>query len=264
MEFKEPEPTKPAEAEGKFEKAALRRSRTVSFLRPLSEISTKSDISAATDGAESNRSSTTSSRRLSRPPSLSYSRTNSDASLSLHQIDEPSTLPSSKPPKPSLISQWTTLGTNTDSSSPPPTTKPSSQQLDLNHLPAFTPPEGYMLVPISTSTSTPKPTYTSTATQTTPPPSPPLRIDTTTTSSSHTHSFSATSHDSLPHSPYLDAHPSIAADNPISMGRMLGYFNKPTYQLGDSLASGYGYSYGYGDAWGGGHMVVYEGGFGEG
>lgn len=29
------------------------------------------------------------------------------------------------------------------------------------------------------------------------------------------------------------------AENPIFMGRMMNYFSKPGYQLGDSLMSGY-------------------------
>ncbi|EMD93554.1 hypothetical protein COCHEDRAFT_1064181, partial [Bipolaris maydis C5] len=84
LEYKEPEVRKPApvDDEEKYDKQALRRSRTVSFLRPLSETSMRSD-SVVSETRQSKRSSSISSQRTSRPPSLSYtnSRTNSEISL---------------------------------------------------------------------------------------------------------------------------------------------------------------------------------------
>src|SRR4051812_16150869 len=49
LEYKEPEIKKPAPSDDdeKLDKQALRRSRTVSFLRPLSETSTRSESSAS-------------------------------------------------------------------------------------------------------------------------------------------------------------------------------------------------------------------------
>jgi len=108
LEYKEPaeikKPTPSDEEENingnKAEsRQALRRSRTVSFLRPLSETSVRSDGSFASESSFSSSasgsgsgsgwsrskrsSSSASSTRASRPPSLSFasSRTNSEASM---------------------------------------------------------------------------------------------------------------------------------------------------------------------------------------
>ncbi|KAG9197700.1 hypothetical protein G6514_001126 [Epicoccum nigrum] len=84
LEYKEPEVRKLAEEEQKekVDRQSMRRSRTVSFLRPLSQTSIRSD-GAAPDTLSMHRraSSSISSHRASRPPSLSYSTTGSEASL---------------------------------------------------------------------------------------------------------------------------------------------------------------------------------------
>ncbi|KAF3006877.1 hypothetical protein E8E13_010938 [Curvularia kusanoi] len=83
LEYKEPEIRKSAE-EGqkeKIDRQALRRSRTVSFLRPLSQTSTRSDWIGTDTPIPHRRTSSISSHRVSRPPSLSYSATGSDSSL---------------------------------------------------------------------------------------------------------------------------------------------------------------------------------------
>ncbi|KAG9187380.1 hypothetical protein G6011_05251 [Alternaria panax] len=122
LEYKEPEVKKPppTEDEEKLDRQVLRRSRTVSFLRPLSEASIRSD-SGMSDMSRSKRSSSISSQRASRPPSLSYtnSRTNSEISLLGKTIIEGQT---SQPTRPSYISQWTALGSDVgvmDQLSPP-------------------------------------------------------------------------------------------------------------------------------------------------
>ena len=103
--MKKPAPT---EDDEKLDRQALRRSRTVSFLRPLSETSIRSD-GGLSDTNRSKRSSSISSQRASRPPSLSYtnSRTNSDISLLGETIVERQMR---QPGRPSYISQWTALG----------------------------------------------------------------------------------------------------------------------------------------------------------
>jgi hypothetical protein len=285
LEFKEPEVKKHVvvEDEEKVDKPALRRARTVSFLRPLSDISTRSET-APVESIESRRSSAASSRRASRPPSLSYSRTSSAASISSELIDPTSTYYPSRAPQSSAIPQWEALGET------PPTADPSTTStkrisrlyelpvesiseellqiegnmaaLDQEETLKATPkidqefriPEGYMLVPIgSTTTETPSvckcgchdpilpskttPPYVDTSIQTDEVPSPTrkaLRIDTTTTSQWSSGDYSAVSQ--ADPSPTYDI---IPAENPIFMGRMMNYFSKPGYQLGDSLMSGY-------------------------
>lgn len=267
MEFKEPEAKKSTEEEEKSDKPALRRARTVSFLRPLSDVSTRSD-STTNETVESRRSSSISSRRASRPPSLSYSRTSSTASISLDMIEPPTGV---TPSRPSLLTQWESLESKHASTAPlkrlsrsyespadsiaeelPPTStrEHCTQSLQTTAPPIhdFVLPEGYMLVPIThTSISTctctchspnlTKPTYTSTSTstgpQTSPPPSPSPRMP-----NLEPPAYWPSSGHAAPH---IDSTPVYdETDNPFFMGRMMSYFSKPGYQLGDSLARGYG------------------------
>lgn len=282
MEFKEPEAKKQADEEEKNDKPSLRRARTVSFLRPLSDISTRSD-SVPTESAESRRSSAASSRRASRPPSLSFSRTSSAASMSSELFDPPSTIHSSRGPLPSTSSQWEALATTHTTWDHSTTwTKRSSRLFELpvesiseemaptkgcgvapeqQVVPkvtsqadsGFVIPEGYMLVPIGAAgtehaacncgchePSLPQkvnPSYKDVSIQTEQVQSPvrkPLRIDTKATSPWSSDNYSAVSQANL--SPAYD---NLAAENPIFMGRMMNYFSKPGYQLGDSLMSSY-------------------------
>jgi hypothetical protein len=266
LEFKEPEVKKVVEEEKEIDKPALRRARTVSFLRPLSDVSTRSDASVA-ETAESRWSSAASSRRASRPPSLSFSRTSSISSELVEPMSD------------RTLSQWEALGASTIT--PNPSTFPSKRTSrffeppvvasiseELSHSPAYVPaqaqpppisdfkvPEGYMLVPIgqaaakSPSACTcgchstplpppPNPKYTDTSIQTDNVPSPPrtaLRIDTTAPSGWLSNSYSAVSQADL--TPVYDDYP---LENPISMGRQTSsYFSKPGYQLGDSLMWGF-------------------------
>ncbi|KAH7350508.1 hypothetical protein BKA66DRAFT_476262 [Pyrenochaeta sp. MPI-SDFR-AT-0127] len=87
IEYKEPEAKTLTEDEERSEKLALRRSRTVSFLRPWSEPNTRFDCTTPVVSA-SRRTLSLTSERLSRPPSLSYSRTNSDASIISQPTEE--------------------------------------------------------------------------------------------------------------------------------------------------------------------------------
>ncbi|KNG44788.1 hypothetical protein TW65_08314 [Stemphylium lycopersici] len=109
LEYKEPDikKTAPADDEEKSDKQALRRSRTVSFLRPLSDTTARSD-SAISYASRSKRSSSITSQRASRPPSLSYtnSRTNSEISILGDIISEGQT---SQPARLSYISQRSAL-----------------------------------------------------------------------------------------------------------------------------------------------------------
>ena len=84
LEYKEPEVKKSAEEEQreKVDRQSMRRSRTVSFLRPLSQTSIRSEgVAADAFSLHRRASSSISSQRASRPPSLSYSTAGSEASL---------------------------------------------------------------------------------------------------------------------------------------------------------------------------------------
>jgi hypothetical protein len=284
QEHKEPEVKKstPAEDEEKLDRKALRRSRTVSFLRPLSETSVRSDsssISMIPESNRSNRSSSISSQRASRPPSLSYtnSRTNSEISILEDTIVEGKT---SQPVRPSLISQWTAFGAGVaaDSKQPPPTPQKTvvesmetmeTESHSVISAPSPTRATGQSAVdglrttptpdavlplsqPTNTSDTAPctcgrpssppplspqaKSAYANASTQTDQLPSPPrtaLRIDTSTPSYRPSqYGYSAVSQDAY----YND--PQEEFDTPpVFMGRMMNYFSKPGYQLGDSLFS---------------------------
>ncbi|KAH6865575.1 hypothetical protein BKA58DRAFT_413283 [Alternaria rosae] len=274
LEYKEPELKKqaPTEDEEKLDRQALRRSRTVSFLRPLSETSIRSD-SGVSDTNRSKRSSSISSQRASRPPSLSYtsSRTNSDISLLGETIVEGQMR---QPGRPSYISQWTALGSSageleqvaspqvsddrihTESvmeregkmesmktASPAsvattplrPTVASNTMILQRSPPPRRKPTSNTPSCTCNchTSQSPPKSTYTTTATQTSPPPSP-LHRD----NPSSSYWPSQANYSAIPQDPsyYTDEEYDTP---PVFMGRMSTYFSKPGYQLGDSLFSGY-------------------------
>lgn len=91
LEFKEPDIKKLTEEEEKerADKQVLRRSRTVSFLRPLSQASIRSDSAVAETPVLNRRTSSISSQRASRPPSLSYSTTGSEISTASSGASQP-------------------------------------------------------------------------------------------------------------------------------------------------------------------------------
>jgi hypothetical protein len=271
LEYKEPEVKKPAEDEEKMDKPALRRARTVSFLRPLSDVSTRSET-FPTESVESKRSSGASSRRASRPPSLSFSRTSSAASISSELMEPLSEGQPARTHQPSLLSQWEALEASSSAFNPSAiSAKRSSRSFELpvvdsiseelahapqqsqqapQPLPEFKIPEGYMLVPIedaskkSPSTCTcgchetplprkPKPNYTDASMQTDNVPSPPRTALRIDTSAIPQWSSNTCSAVSQAElSPMYD-------ENPIFLGRGTSYFSKPGYQLGDSLMSYY-------------------------
>lgn len=258
----------------------------MSFLRPLSDISTKSE-SPTMDTVESRRSSSNSSRRASRPPSLSFSRTSSMASILSELTEHSPEVHTLRIPQIWPVSQRASLGTNlsshdqsksptemihrtsesreelitkqptsarTISTSKSYTDQAKSSKVDPRRLSEFEVPEGYMLVPITTSQTTNSaicacgcheaplpevlnPSYVDESLQTDLSLSPPrkeLRIDTTRLLQHPLEEYSVTTQDEP--SPAFVNHP---AENPIFMGRMMNYFDKPGYQLGDSLMSGY-------------------------
>jgi hypothetical protein len=134
------------------------------------------------------------------------------------------------------------------------TDQAKSPEMDSRRLSEFEVPEGYVLVPITTSQTTNaaictcscheahllkvlNPSYVDESLQTDLSLSPPrkaLRIDTTRLLQRPPEEYSVTPQDDPP--PAFVNHP---AENPIFMGRMMNYFSKPGYQLGDSLMSGY-------------------------
>jgi hypothetical protein len=110
-EFKEPSVKKPTAVEDDpIVKQPLKRSRTTSILRPLSGVSVRSESAATDMSSRDRRTSSISSLRPSRPPSLSYSVTGSD-SMSLHSVAEDQDLLSTS--QSSAIAQWAPPDPNT-------------------------------------------------------------------------------------------------------------------------------------------------------
>ncbi|OAL53979.1 hypothetical protein IQ07DRAFT_584574 [Pyrenochaeta sp. DS3sAY3a] len=293
LEYKETETKKPPDDEGKFEKTALRRSRTVSFLRPLSETSTKSE-GLSMEPIPSRRSSSISSQRASRPPSLSYSRQSTDVSTT-------SQLPSRTNSQSSFTSQWVAeswneemedSGTLTSLAKPksshtrktsrarfhddmslekvPP--KVSNRSLDLvtiqtrptelsiKHTPTTNRPRSPSIVSEIVESHKPshepvpcgacgchmssrqrvlKASYADASVQTdllqASVSRSNLRIDTDAAHWPRSHDYSATWQETEARA--TDDYQQ--ATNPVFIGRMMDYFSKPGYQLGDSLTSGY-------------------------
>jgi hypothetical protein len=252
----------------------------VSFLRPLSVTSVRSD-SSAMESNRSKRSSSISSQRPSRPPSLSYttSRTNSEASILGDTIVGGQT---SQPRRPSVISHSMTLDSTAAETILPPSPQKSAvestevmipqpeavplaespvqatkdiatHEVQATPIPDPTPPQQPPTPPKDTANTSPctcgchiptlpshpqtKSTYANASTQTDRLPSPPrtaLRIDTSAQSYwPSQYGYSAVSQD-------MYSNPAQDFDTqPVFKGRMMNYFSKPGYQLGDSLFSGY-------------------------
>ncbi|KAF2798483.1 hypothetical protein K505DRAFT_405175 [Melanomma pulvis-pyrius CBS 109.77] len=248
-EIKKPPP--PTEGDELLEKPAMRRSRTVSFLRPLSDpiarfnTPSSDSLSKEDPGTTGRRSQSVSSQ--SQPalwtPSASTSRPSSD--------------PIIKPIN--AIPETYTKETLMESPVPTPTrpvrrSRPLSMSFNPGSFPKIV--EGKQLISRSNSptkdpahctcgchTSTPSiPTrsnYTDSSMQTdpiTPPPRTALRIDTATGSDTSSLFYSNASSALEVQTPLTD---DLPAPNPVYMGRMLDYFSKPGYQLGDSLFSSY-------------------------
>lgn len=238
-----------AENEEKMGKQALRRSRTVSFLRPLLETSTRSEDNTMEE-RRNKRSESISSQRASRPPSLSYSRTNSDLSMiSQPQATGLSRLSSGL----SMVSQWSSSGSAENShpesiairtSSEKPRT-PESGKISIDTAASCSCDCHYDMAQATPPPQSTAPFYTDSSTQTDPP-LPPLQ------QASSLQKSSLTINTTL--SAYQSSHGSLTAShgvqtplsevtafqpNPVFMGRMMDYFSKPGYQLGDSLSTGY-------------------------
>ncbi|KZM26431.1 uncharacterized protein EKO05_0005924 [Ascochyta rabiei] len=283
LEYKEPEVKKQAEEEGKekSDRQALRRSRTVSFLRPLSQASNRSDGPAADQPANNRRTSSISSHRASRPPSLSYSTTGSEASTAPPISNESqSTVPIAET---SFVSRFTSLGSGTG-----PTAVTSTPAAELNALiaiptstssttatqdaPSFSNPPQLSNKNANRSgiTSIPEERFTHKikSIDTTPeactcgchdPPIPSVRQSTYANASVQTDPtspaprsalrvdtssasrWSNNNYSAVSHDLQTPIFDSCSPAIPFSMGRMTNYFSKPGYQLGDSLASGYQY-----------------------
>lgn len=261
LEFKEPDLKKTADEEekGKSDRQALRRSRTVSFLRPLSQASIRSD-GIGVDGLVLNRrTSSISSQRMSRPPSLSYSTAESEASLGQPGEDPIPGFVTTE--QPSFLSRLTDLtlknGPTTSKVSPlapisattslaqnssPPITQSLPSDIGTNQTSITSIPEeraeanttkpddrgactcGCHALP---SASIERPKYANASVQTDPV-SPrsrvPMRVDTLTASRWGNSSSRAISFDAQ--TPVLYDSSFVA---PFSMGRMTNYFSKPGY-----------------------------------
>ncbi|KAH9864376.1 hypothetical protein J1614_010310, partial [Plenodomus biglobosus] len=276
LEYKEPEVKKIVEEEEKIDRMALRRSRTVSFLRPLSETSVKSDATSADSlASRQSRSSSVSSQRASRPPSLSYSRTNSDASSVLSRPNSRplSIISSHTRAQSSLSSQWAvvsenlgeqnSLATTTIETNPPKsstavlkrtsTGSPSkyhTQPPSWPQQPTTPPPPPTHSTPTDPQHSPSPPTQQCTCTCT-PHPHPPrpnytnasvqtdetLYIDNTAPWSAQP-SYSYSYSAAFPPDDDETSAVMVGEANPLVVGRSLDYFSKPGYQLGDSLSFG--------------------------
>jgi hypothetical protein len=266
LEFKEPEVKKPTEGEEKekTDRQILRRSRTVSFLRPLSQTSIRADAAPSEAPVMNRRTSSISSQRASRPPSLSYSTTGSEAStVSALEPQPPPAAPSSLFSRMAFVGKSSALTPEfkTIQSSASETVVPVAgtdticiPDTEANGIYIPSIPEESMepIAARKTATSetctcgchdppvpqTRRPTYTNASVQTDPAPPQPrtsLRVDTFSASAWSTHDYSAVSRDVR--TPVFDSFYTA----PFSMGRMTNYFSKPGYQLGDSLSSGYNY-----------------------
>lgn len=175
------------------------------------------------------------------------------ARLSLHDSDSIAIAPAvpsasnTPPPPPTLSIQIisTTAQTSPISPTPAPLIAPLPQRLSMHFTALSTspisppPPSQAALqphIPISTS---------STHTQTTPPASPlrtALRLNTNMSFPKHTYSFSTSSSALDIDTPqdYQEDSPGAYFDTPpVFMGRMMDYYSKPGYQLGQSLLGGY-------------------------
>lgn len=276
----------------------MRRSRTVSFLRPLSELSVGAESAKPESGA-SRRSLSISSQRASRPPSLSYSRTNSDASILSRPISEnQKAAVAHEEPHASLVTQWMALDSTSDDFSKPTasqqiheistttsgvrlkpeetnrpehiepstTTVPTrveSQTHSLSMSPRHrvlsedysssqsisrwsTPSQntssctcGFRDLPLASAAN---PNYSDASVQTDfgpLSPRPSLRNDTYVSSDLVLNQ----GHDVESREIEIPIAGESSSANPVFMGRMMDYFNKPGYQLGDSLMSAYHCSY---------------------
>lgn len=272
--MKKPAPT---EDEEKLDRQALRRSRTISFLRPLSETSVRSD-SGVSDTNRSKQSSSISSQRASRPPSLSYtnSRTNSEISLLGETIVEGQT---SRPTRPSYISQWTNFGSGVGELEQVVSPRKPEQTIytepvieaESEMVPsktAFSAPAAKRpLSPPSRTNTTPQQNFQSQRNvpsnnsscicgcHTLPLPSlsqqqsKPVYITTATQtpplpSPLHPENLASSYWPSQANYTAIPQDVAYYIDEdydtpPVFMGRMSTYFSKPGYQLGDSLLSGY-------------------------
>ncbi|KAF2853190.1 hypothetical protein T440DRAFT_506045 [Plenodomus tracheiphilus IPT5] len=280
LEFKEPEVKKPVEDEDKIDRMALRRSRTVSFLRPLSETSIKSDATSADSlTSRQSRSSSISSQRPSRPPSLSYSRTNSDASMLSRPNSRPLSIVSSHTrAQSSLSSQWDARREDAVENSYSDTiikTQPinsheatiqeasaTSDAQDVSHHTSWSP----------RNNQSPQEPATFPETRPLPPPQPPQKAHSPCTcgcltsqseqNPRSTYANASVQTDPPPSPPRsalridtstpplfpsqngysavsLEIETPMMDANPLVVGRSLDYFSKPGYQLGDSLMFGY-------------------------
>ncbi|KAI8935483.1 hypothetical protein NX059_008052 [Plenodomus lindquistii] len=280
LEFKEPEAKKPVEDEDRIDRRALRRSRTVSFLRPLSETSVKSDATSADSlSSRESRSSSVSSQRASRPPSLSYSRTNSDVSFLSRSNSRPPSIPSSHTrAQSSFGSQWTTLDEESAAQKSPGTrdnttdsavgdlvakeviTETYVQQpaLDIDRIQRKSPsrekaPRSFINALRSKADSpiqsTPPCTcgcHVSSASQATRPAYANASVQTDPTPSPPRTALRIDTTTPLMW-PSRDSSSAVSQEldypeieaNPLIVGRSLDYFSKPNYQLGDSLVFGY-------------------------
>ncbi|RAR16491.1 hypothetical protein DDE83_000056 [Stemphylium lycopersici] len=210
LEYKEPDikKTAPADDEEKSDKQALRRSRTVSFLRPLSDTTARSDSAIS----YASRSQSTFE------PTFGKGRESMTSQTPVQAI---------KMPSPTQSLPMADTGPKADSLQPRPNVMMSPSKGTC----------GCHTSPILSRPTPPQSTYTNASTQTSPPLSPPrtaLRIDT------ESASFPSLSQNNYTAVPYDSRYDESDYDTPpVFMGRMSAYFSKPGYQLGDSLFSGY-------------------------
>ncbi|ORY12813.1 hypothetical protein BCR34DRAFT_284661 [Clohesyomyces aquaticus] len=280
LENKEPEIKKPvprSESPEKLDKPILRRSRTLSFIRPPSDPAAKSFIPAL--DAHPHRET------LSRPPSMTINPQYSITSAPQPPSSRPSSIatPTNSQPSSRPLSVSSARALSEPSSNPyspvldtpikeSPTMSPTPRQsqtqsrrpLSMSFNPSAFPriiEEDKFRSPdarkrdsghctcgchIPSQVQPPRPIYADASMQTdpSPPPSPerkrrpPKSLRVDITSDASTSSSASSA--SAQSSIYDIETPMteiLPAPNPVMMGRMLSYFNNPGYRLGDSLSS---------------------------
>ncbi|KAF1952498.1 hypothetical protein CC80DRAFT_175691 [Byssothecium circinans] len=199
--------------------------------------------------------------RRSPPLSMSFKPS------SFHRIPENKALPKLPPPEPTPTKPTPSLPISVSPPLPSTTRRTPSPpiQTTTSRSPQRPAPEtctcGCHAEPLPLPQPQSRPSYADASIQTDPLPSPPrtaLRLDTTpSVAAIPGYSYTDSAHDtetSFDDYYYRDA----PAVNPFPMGSMSAFFSKPGYQLGDGLAGGEFYEYGYGEEYGG-----YGGGYEE-
>ncbi|KAF2690290.1 hypothetical protein K458DRAFT_399638 [Lentithecium fluviatile CBS 122367] len=216
-------------------------------IKPIDPVRVEADNGPRTASPTSAPTRSTSTRKL-RPLSMSlksgsFPRISEGTRLQFPDVTPPPPVPSLPLPTPPISTP--SRPRRTSSPARQRTPQPFYTQQASEHCTC-----GYHPPP-----APPRPAYADASVQTSPLPSPPrtaLRLDTTPSTISNANfnsfpqsyqSYSSASSSALDIQTPQDVYYEEPASNgPFFMGRMMDYFSKPGYQLGDSLANSYAYS----------------------